>query len=84
VTFAGRFAEVGAKLDGAVDAWNASVGSFDGRLVVTAKQIAELSGTSFAMPKAPRIVETTVRELKKVDQLQSAAATALPGIARGA
>jgi hypothetical protein len=51
---------------------------------VTAKQIAELSGTSFAMPKAPRIVETTVRELKKVEQLQSAAATALPGIARGA
>lgn len=83
VTFAERFAVVGTKLDDAVEAWNKSVGSFDGRLVVTAKQIAELSGTSFALVRTPQTIETALRELKKRDELEAAAAS-VPAIGRQA
>jgi hypothetical protein len=67
-----------ASADDATAAWNRSVGSFDGRLVVTAKQIAELSGTSFTAERLPREIETSVRELRRVDELGSAVASLSP------
>lgn len=82
VTFAERFALVGAKLDDAVEAWNKSVGSFDGRLVVTAKQIAELSGTAFSLARTPQKIETATREPKKLDELEAAAAS-VPALTAG-
>lgn len=75
VTFAERFATVGARLDDSVKAWNASVGSFDARLVVTAKQIADLSGTAFSLTRPPQVIDASVRELQKVDELEAAAAS---------
>lgn len=75
VVFAERFAVVGAKLNDSVKAWNTSVGSFDGRLVVTAKQIADLSGTAFTVARPPQVIETALREVQKVEELQAAAAS---------
>jgi DNA recombination protein RmuC len=75
VTFAERFAVVGAKLDDSVKAWNMSVGSFDGRLVVTAKQIADLSATAFTIARPPLVIETSPREVQKVGELRAVAAS---------
>jgi DNA recombination protein RmuC len=83
VKFAELYAVIGGKLDDAVAAWNRSVGSFDGRLVVTAKQIAELSGTGFAVGRAPREIETAARELRRVDELEAAATAVLSQVTGG-
>jgi DNA recombination protein RmuC len=78
--YAERFAAVGIKLDGAVDAWNAAVGSFDGRLIPTATEIAALSGTTFAadQKKLPAMIETSVKDVKKMEALGAAAANVIP------
>ena len=77
--YAEHFANVGMRLDGAVDAWNAAVSSFDGRLTPTATEIATLSGTSFAADrKLPVAIDSTVRALKKADVLGAAAAASIP------
>jgi DNA recombination protein RmuC len=63
------FAQVGNALETTVRRWNEAVGSFDGRLSVTAREIAQLSGETLDQPE-PKPVETAVRPLMKVETLE--------------
>ena len=62
--FGRAFAQVGSALETAVRRWNEAVGSFEGRLSVTAREIAQLSGESLDQPE-PKLVESAVRPLIK-------------------
>ena len=82
VKFAGLFALVGTKLDASVKAWNDSVGSFDARLVVTARDIAALSGTELTADRAPQVIETARRDPQNIPELEAAGRLiALPSVA---
>ena len=63
VTLMGHFNRLGTSLDGAVTAYNATVGSIESRVLVTARKIAELGARSDkALPDADPI-DTRAREL---------------------
>lgn len=68
VTMVGHLDRIGAALGSAVQAYNRSVGSFDSRVLVTARKFAEMSGQSGpagvdgqAQPGTPRMVEVPAR-----------------------
>ncbi|HYO11225.1 MAG TPA: DNA recombination protein RmuC [Tepidisphaeraceae bacterium] len=63
VTLAGHFARLGAQLDSTVTAYNASVGSLEARVLVTARKIAELGARSDKEVPEPQLVDTRAREL---------------------
>ena len=67
--FGRSFAQVGNALESAVKRWNEAVGSFDGRLSVTAREIAQLSGEAIDHGD-PKPVETGVRPLVKIETLE--------------
>lgn len=67
--FGRSFAQVGNALETAVRRWNEAVGSFEGRLSVTAREIAQLSGETLEQPE-PKPVESAVRPLVKVETLE--------------
>jgi DNA recombination protein RmuC len=67
--FGRSFAQVGNALETAVRRWNDAVGSFEGRLSVTAREIAQLSGETLEQPE-PKPVESAVRPLVKVETLE--------------
>jgi DNA recombination protein RmuC len=65
-TFADRFDEVRKKLDGAVHAYNDAAGSFESRVLVSARRLRELKlTTAEEMPPADPI-DTVPRVLKQV------------------
>ena len=67
--FGRAFANVGNALETTVKRWNEAVGSFDGRLSVTAREIASLSGETIEQP-APEPIETAVRPVVKIEMLE--------------
>jgi DNA recombination protein RmuC len=67
--FGRAFAHVGNALETTVRRWNDAVGSFEGRLSVTAREIAQLSGEVLDEPE-PKPVESAVRPLVKVETLE--------------
>jgi DNA recombination protein RmuC len=67
--FGRAFANVGNALETTVRRWNDAVGSFEGRLSVTAREIAQLSGETLDQPE-PKPVESAVRPLVKVETLE--------------
>jgi DNA recombination protein RmuC len=52
-----RFGSLGRKLDGAVEAYNAAIGSFESRVQVSARRMAELG-----VAKSPELPELTPLE----------------------
>lgn len=67
VKFAEHHAQVGAQLGKAVDAYNQSVGSLDGRLLVTARKLADHgAGSSKTLP-SPATVDAVPRTLRAVE-----------------
>ena len=69
--FGRAFAQVGNALETTVRRWNEAVGSFEGRLSVTAREIAQLSGETLEQPE-PKPVESAVRPVLKVETLELA------------
>src|SRR5262249_34587632 len=53
--FSDHLARVGRGLDGAVDAYNASVGSFESRVLVSARRLHELEVSGRELPELARI-----------------------------
>jgi DNA recombination protein RmuC len=65
-TFAGHLNEVRKKLDGAVQSYNQAAGSFESRVLVTARRMKDLKvTTSEELPEAERI-DTVPRVLKQI------------------
>ena len=52
-----------------VKRWNEAVGSFEGRLSVTAREIAQLSGETVDQTE-PKPVESAVRPVMKIETLE--------------
>jgi DNA recombination protein RmuC len=67
--FGRAFAQVGSALETAVKRWNDAVGSFEGRLAVTAREIAQLSGEAIDHGD-PKPVDSAVRPLLKAETLE--------------
>lgn len=67
--FGRSFAQVGNALEMTVKRWNEAVGSFEGRLAVTAREIAQLSGET-AEQVDPKPVESAVRPVVKTETLE--------------
>ncbi len=64
VTMAEHFARLGERLDGAVDAYNKTVGTMESRVLVSARRFRELgAATGEEMPEA-EVVERKARELR--------------------
>ena len=59
----GHFDRLGATLDSAVTAYNATVGSMESRVLVTARKIAELGARSDKELPDAEHVDTRPREL---------------------
>jgi DNA recombination protein RmuC len=70
-----RFGQLGKKLDGAVEAFNAAVGSLESRVHVSARRMAELGvAKSSALDRVPTLDRRT-RNLNDVSESQGAAPT---------
>jgi DNA recombination protein RmuC len=67
--FGRAFAQVGNALEMTVKRWNEAVGSFEGRLSVTAREIAQLSGETIDQTE-PQPVETAIRPVVKTETLE--------------
>jgi DNA recombination protein RmuC len=68
-TFADYFDEVRKKLEGAVQAYNTAVGSFEGRVLVSARRLRELDVTTKGEIPAAQTVDTVPRVLKQANLL---------------
>jgi len=64
VTMAEHFARVGRQLDGAVDAYNATVGSMESRVLVSARKFRELGAATGEEIAEAEVVERKARELR--------------------
>ena len=65
-TFAGRLDEVRKKLDGAVHAYNDAAGSFESRVLVSARRLKELNITSADELPPAEPIDTAPRVLRQV------------------
>lgn len=65
-TFAGHLNEVRKKLDGAVQSYNQAAGSFESRVLVTARRMKELNVTSAEELPATETIDTVPRVLKQI------------------
>ncbi len=70
-----HFATVGARLDGAVDAYNKAAGSFESRVLITARKFKELGAASDKDIETVEVVEKTTRALQSAELLALPAAT---------
>ena len=68
-TFADYFDDVRKKLDGAVQAYNTAVGSFEGRVLVSARRLRDLNVTTKEEIPTPQTVDTVPRVLKQANLL---------------
>src|SRR3954463_4084577 len=69
-TFAGMFAKLGRALNSSVGAYNAAVGSFDSRVMVTARKLEEHGAASETKElEAPAQVDVTPRVVQSTPQL---------------
>jgi DNA recombination protein RmuC len=68
VTLMGHFNRLGSTLDSAVTAYNATVGSLESRMLVSARRIAELGARSDKELPDPEHVDTRPRELTMFEQ----------------
>ena len=64
VTMAEHFARLGRQLDGAVDAYNATVGSMESRVLVSARKFRELGAATGEEIAEAEVVERKARELQ--------------------
>ena len=69
--FGEKLADIGRTIGRSVDAYNTAVGSFDGRVAVSATKIGALSGRTFEPEKAPVPVTADPREVVKVATLRA-------------
>jgi DNA recombination protein RmuC len=65
-TFAGHLNEVRKKLDGAVQSYNQAAGSFESRVLVTARRMKELNVTAAEDLPATETIDTVPRVLKQI------------------
>jgi len=65
-TFADRFDEIRKRLDGAVQAYNEAAGSFESRILVSARRLRELEVTTAAELPPADPIERVPRVLKQV------------------
>jgi DNA recombination protein RmuC len=68
-TFAEYFEDVRKRLDGAVQAYNKAAGSFEGRVLVSARRLKELEVTTAPDLPAAESIDTVPRVLKQVNLL---------------
>lgn len=64
VTMAEHFARLGRQLDGAVDAYNATVGTMESRVLVSARRFRELGAATGEEIAEAEVVEGKARELR--------------------
>lgn len=83
-TMGGHLSRLGGQLNNAVKAYNQSVGSLEGRVLVTARKLSELQVTDEELTSPPQ-VELVARQLQAPELVASAsdALIALPEQARG-
>ena len=67
--FADRFDEVRKKLDGAVQAYNEAAGSFEGRVLVSARRLRELDVTTAEELPPAQPIDKVPRVLKQIGLL---------------
>jgi DNA recombination protein RmuC len=65
-TFAGHLNEVRKRLDGAVQSYNQAAGSFEGRVLVTARRLKDLNVTTAEELPAAESIDTVPRVLKQM------------------
>jgi DNA recombination protein RmuC len=63
-TLTGHFTEIGRNLDRAVDAYNRTVGSFETRLLVTARKFKDLGAGGDTEIDAPDVVDRAARRIQ--------------------
>ncbi len=83
-TMGTHLSRLGGQLNNAVKAFNACVGSIEGRVLVTARKLSDLQVTDQELP-SPAQIELVARQLQAPELLASASDTlvALPEPARG-
>ena len=69
-TFADRFDDVRKRLDGAVQAYNDAAGSFESRVLVSARRLKELNVTSAEELPPAEPIDTVPRVLKQVGLME--------------
>ena len=67
-----RFSNLGKKLDGAVDAYNAAIGSLESRVHVSARRMAGLGIADAHALGEPARIETKTRSLQPIDERSGA------------
>jgi DNA recombination protein RmuC len=63
-TLAGHFADLGRRLDSAIDSYNSAVGSLEARVLVSARRFPELGISSAKELAAPNTVDRSARQLQ--------------------
>jgi len=70
-----HFADVGNRLDGAVDAYNKAAGSLESRVLITGRKFKELGAGSDKEIESVVLIEKTTRTIQATELLVLAAAT---------
>ena len=68
--FASHFAKIGYALEGAVSAYNNTVGSMEGRVLPRGRKLKETAALADAEPAEPPAIETAIRPITALDAVQ--------------
>ena len=68
--FASHFAKIGYALEGAVAAYNNTVGSMEGRVLPRGRKLKETAALADAEPAEPPAIETAIRPITALDAVQ--------------